>query len=82
MMEFVWNALVNFTDEMGFRTDEDIYRHVYNEYMAGHTRCLGGVKHQARIAGYLGERLTSAWIMDRFPDAYSAGLVITQDAVR
>jgi len=82
MMKFVWNTLVKFTEEMDFRTDEDIYRHVFNEFMAGHTRCMGGVKHQARIAGYLGERLTSAYIMDRFPDAFPAGLIMTQDAIR
>jgi len=85
MIDFVWDVLMEFNNwefEGDATTDEDVQRHVYDEYMKGHTTCIGGIKHQSRIGGYLGERLVSAYIMWKFPNAVPVGMKITGDRIR
>lgn len=78
MMKFIWNVL----EQLPWKFDADVQKHVYDEFMKGHTRCIGGIKHQSRIAGYLGERLVSAYIMLNFPNAQPLGMVQTSERIR
>lgn len=83
MIDFIWTVLIEFNNwQLSGDTDADVQQHVYNEFMAGHTRCIGGVRHQSRIGGYLGERLVSAYIMWKFPEAKPVGMIMTGDRIR
>ena len=85
MINFIWAVLTEFDNWQfsGDKTsDADVQKHVYDEFMRGHTRCIGGIRHQSRIAGYLGERLVSAYIMYRFPNAQPLGMIQTGDRIR
>lgn len=85
MINFIWDVLTEFNNwefSGDKTTDADVQKHVYDEFMKGHTRCIGGIKHQSRIAGYLGERLVSAYIMLNFPNAVPLGMVQTSERIR
>ena len=81
MMKFVFSIMDEFTRRLlsVWATPQD---RVIDAFRKGHTRCLGGVRHQSRIGGYLAERLVSAYLMKCFPDALPVGMTITQDAIR
>lgn len=74
MIDYIFRILDEFTRRIG----NDIIGHVEDAFKRGFLR-LGGVRHQARIGGYIGERLVSAYIMWKFPDALSTGIKIVSE---
>jgi hypothetical protein len=77
MIKFIFIILDEFTRRLGTNIEE----HVNDAFKRGLLR-IGSVKHQSRIGGYIGERLVSAYLMLKFPDAYVAGMTITGERIR
>lgn len=79
MMRFVFKIMDEFTGRL--TKDETPEEHVARMHKAGHTTCIGGVRHQSRIGGYIGERLVSAYIQHFWPHALHVGMVMTGDRI-
>jgi len=77
---FIFKIMDVFTERL-LSSCTSVKDHVEEAFHKGLLR-FGSVKHQSRIGGYLGERLVSAYIMAKFPDAYSAGMTITGNRLR
>lgn len=77
MMNYLFKILDEFTRRIG----PDITGHVEDAFKRGFLR-LGSVRHQSRIGGYIGERLVSAYIMWKFPDALATGINIVSERIR
>ena len=72
MMRFCFSILDEFTGRL-LKSTTSVEDHVEEAFCKGLVK-YGSVSHQSRIGGYLGERLVSAYIMAKFPDAVSVGM--------
>lgn len=77
---FIFSIMDAFTERL-LSSCTSVNDHVEEAFQKGLLR-FGSVQHQSRIGGYLGERLVSAYIMAKFPDAYSAGMIMTGERIR
>ncbi len=78
MMWLVWEVLDRYLDIVGKDLKQRIMDHP--ELYLKRKGYKGQVEHQYRIGGNLGERVASAFVMHRFPDAKTYKIVFTEDA--
>lgn len=77
MMRFVWDLLDRWLDVVG-----DVKKRILDHpdiYLSRKGRG-GTLSHQFRIGGNLGERIVSAYIKAKFPDAKTFGITIAEEA--
>ena len=78
MMRFVWDMLGRWLDVVGYDVKRRILDHP-DIYLSRKGRG-GTLSHQFRIGGNLGERIISAYIKSKFPEAKTFGITFTEEA--
>jgi hypothetical protein len=80
--EFLFAVLEKYDEEMGFKTDLDVYNHVVNN-LSNYTENKGGppnslTTYQSRIQAFLSERISTIFFKKMAKNPYYCDMVITE----